>query len=89
MVYGRISYERIILVDDLEDVANEGPHLLVDFLPVKDLIDKVFDSALYEAVESSRTYSNAWITPHKDKRIKFFPDKVPEEKYQSPEDRGK
>lgn len=85
ILLGRIPYDRIVLVDDVGDIANEEPHLLIDFLPGRNLIEKTFGTKLFETLETTQSYSNRSIAPDEAKRIKFFPDEIPEEVYKPPE----
>lgn len=72
ILLGLIPYDRIILLDDVGDATNEGPHLLIDFLPGRNLIEKTFGNRLIEIVESTQSYGDSSIEPNESKRIKLF-----------------
>lgn len=76
---GRIPYERILLVDELGDVCNEGPHILIEYLPGKDLVERTFGPELHWTLRSARSYDNRAIAPDDVKRAEFFPKEIPEE----------
>ncbi len=79
VVLGRLPYERILLVDELGDVRNEGPHILIDYVQGKNLVDQTFGPELYWSLRSARSYDNRSITPEESKRVTYFPKKIPEE----------
>lgn len=67
-----IPYDRILAIDDIGDIYNEPPHLLVEFRPDGD----PFEPGSHPWIEGVGSYRPG-IRPEKDKRVKFFPDIKP------------
>ncbi len=68
-----IHYDRIIAVDELGDLYNEGPHLLVDFIG-----GSPFEDRTYYYLESYRNRFARHVEPDPDRRIEFFPQDIPD-----------
>src|SRR5690606_4863247 len=79
VVFGRLPYERILLVDELGDAENAGPHILINYLQGKDLVEQTFGPELYWSLRSARSYDNRSIAPEDHKRVAYFPKEIPEE----------
>jgi len=69
-----IHYDRILAVDDIGDVYNDAPHLLVDYL------DGVgpFEPRKARFIEDRRSYSSRHISQEEGTRIRYFPEKLPD-----------
>lgn len=71
-----IHYDRIIAIDELGDTYHDGPHLLVHFIGQYD----PFEPGTWPILESSRPYFNTTVHPDKEKRVRIFPDPVPDQR---------
>ncbi len=70
-----IPYRRILAVDELGDLANEGPHLLVEYRNERD----PFEERTLKFLRSARPYDNRDIEADPNTHITFFPDDVREQ----------
>jgi hypothetical protein len=74
---GIISYDRILLCDELGDHYHESPHLLVEYLD-----GQPFEGFM-QWIEPNDRYSGQRLwTPDESKRITFFPKPIPDEREQ-------
>lgn len=87
--FGKIPYDRIILVDEVGDSLNEAPHILIDYLPGKNLVERTFSTRLFDALESTDSFMNQQLDAESNKRTRYFPEEVEEEEYRPPEDHRK
>jgi hypothetical protein len=75
---GHIHYDRILAYDEVGDSYNEGPHLLVDYRG-----QDPFEDAFRAVILPSDGYA-MWELfpkgPEDPKRIKIFPDDIPDER---------
>lgn len=74
---GIISYDRILLCDELGDHYHEGPHLLVEYLN-----GQPFEGFM-RWIEFNDNYlgQRLW-TPDESKRLTLFPKPIPDEREQ-------
>ena len=72
-----IPYDRILLVDELGDSSNEGPHLLVDYMNGEPPFPKC-----YQWMQSEQFPDKRLDEPDLAKRISIFPKEVPDEREQ-------
>lgn len=79
VAFGRLPYDRILLVDELGDAENAGPHILINYLQGADLVEQTFGPELYWSLRSARNYDNRSIAPEDSKRVAYFPKEIPEE----------
>lgn len=74
-----IPYERIMAIDEIGDIYNKGPHLLVEYsseeLPFKPNAKNIF-------LESNYRMDRKIMHIRDGKRISFFPSDIPERKVQ-------
>lgn len=68
-----IPYTRIIAVDEIGDIYNEPPHLLVEYRVDGD----PFEPGAYPWIEGCGMLPNAF-RPEMEKRKKFFPETIPD-----------
>lgn len=70
-----ISYDRILAIDEIGDLYNEAPHLIVDYNQGSPFENK---SLVY--LEATRQYDIRTLRLDEGKRIKFFPKKIPDKR---------
>jgi hypothetical protein len=73
-----IHYDRILAIDELGDVYNEGPHLLVDFLGTVD----PFEPSTYYLLESAKPFFKNALLPANGTRVERFPSVIPDQREQ-------
>lgn len=63
-----IPFDRILIVDEIGDVYNEAPHLIVDYIN-----NSPFENKRYTYIESSERFSNKILNePNLKNRVKIF-----------------
>lgn len=78
-VYSRIPFERIITIDEIgdeytQDYGQNCPHLYVTFHSKTG----PFNNVIYGLIEPCGRFGSASYEPEKEKRIKYFPEVIPE-----------
>lgn len=74
---GIISYDRILLCDELGDHYHEGPHLLVEYLD-----GQPFEGFMRWIEPNDRYMGHRIWKPEESKRLSFFPEPIPDEREQ-------
>lgn len=69
---GVLPYDAILAVDEIGDAYHEGPHLLVDYR------GKSPFERTRMVVDVADGFSHTRFFPEEEKRVKFFPDVIPE-----------
>lgn len=70
-----IHYDRILAIDEIGDLYNQAPHLLVDYNQ-----GSPFEHRSHMYLESAQRYGSKTLRPDDGKRIAFFPKKLPDER---------
>jgi hypothetical protein len=69
-----IHYDRIYAVDDIGDVYNKPPHLLVDYYTD----DDPFDPKEFWFLEDRKQFGSKYSRLDNMKRVDYFPDEIPD-----------
>ncbi len=75
-----ISYNRILAFDEIGDIYNTGPHLLVEYSSDGEPFEQHRSASLLLPVSS---YVHNIILQEEGKHISFFPSEIPEQTIQS------
>lgn len=76
MTIKSIHYDRILAIDELGDLHNEGPHLLVDYIKDNDPFEPNWS---YLVIKSAGGFSVKSFIPENKLKKNFFPKKIPDE----------
>lgn len=89
-VYSQIPFEKIVAIDEIgdkytRDYGDACPHLYVVFDPKTG----PFNDVIYGIIETSGRFGGNSYEPTEEKRIKYFPDPIPEVTKEEKEERFK